>query len=120
MRELRDRTAQHVSAHHGARARPNLPHRCVSSAAELSSARHGASTAPTSQTRSAHHGAPPPQAAWTALMGDAAGDALNTAAAIAEFAQGGGSLPKQGAGSAWLHDAFLWWRPARSGAPDDL
>ena len=84
--------------------------RCVSSAAELSCDRPD-STAPTSQIRNAHHGAPLPEAAWKALIrGDAAGDALNTAP---------NTTPKQNAGGAWLHDAYLWWRPARSGAPDE-
>ena len=101
--------------------------RCVSSAAELSCDRPD-STAPTSQIRNARHGAPLPEAAWTALIrGDAAGDALNTAPAIADSAQGGAPLPKpapnttpkQNAGVSWLHDAYLWWRPARSGAPDE-
>ena len=91
--------------------------RCVSSAAELSCDRPD-STAPTSQIRNAHHGAPLPEAAWTAL---------NTAPALAGAAQGGAPLPKpapnttpkQNAGVSWLHDAYLWWRPARSGAPDE-
>ena len=98
-----------------ARALAPISRRCVSSAAELSSDRLD-STAPTSQIRNAHHGAPLPEAAWKALRGDAAGGALNTAPAIADSAQGGVSLPKT---ARWLHDAYLWWRPARSGAPDE-